>query len=125
MKLRIISVLRFTSWKVIYAVLSWISLLTSLMCVMLCFRIIIAVQLVPLDEMHGFVVNLSDTLLRPIKYNVFTVGALPACLIVFAIEKLGWVVSMLTAIISFVIFSHGVHMPTARTIHALAYVGNE
>ena len=86
---------------------------------MLCFRVLVAVQLVDANEIHTFVNLLSDILVKPLKYNFIVIASLLFSLLVYGIDEFGWWTAIIIASASTVLFFFLVHFQTARTVQAV------
>ena len=106
-------------YRLTYGILTWTATLFSVMCVMLCFRILVAVQLVDANEIHTFVNLLSDILVKPLKYNFIVIASLLFSLLVYGIDEFGWWTAIIIASASTVLFFFLVHFQTARTVQAV------
>jgi len=109
-------------YRLTYGILTWIATLFSVMCVMLCFRILVAVQLVDAVEIHTFVDLLSDILVKPLKYNFIVIASLLFSLLVYGIDEFGWWTAIIIACASTVLFFFLVHLQTARTVQAVTEI---
>lgn len=106
-------------YRLTYGILTWTATLFSVMCVMLCFRVLVAVQLVDANEIHTFVNLLSDILVKPLKYNFIVIASLLFSLLVYGIDEFGWWTAIIIASASTVLFFFLVHFQTARTVQAV------
>jgi len=61
-------------YKHFYGAVTWCSTLLSIMTVILCFRILIAIQLMDEEEICIFVHTISNVLIKPLKYNFIAIA---------------------------------------------------
>ena len=109
-------------YKYIYGAVTWCSTLLSIMTVILCFRILIAIQLMDEEEIGIFVHTISNVLIKPLKYNFIAIACLPLSLLTYSVDKFGWLFTGITAGVSIVIYFVFAFLQTARTVQVVTEI---
>lgn len=98
-----------------YVTVAGIATLFAFMNVLLCTRLLIHVQILRKHEILTFIESAASQLLVPLKYYAIYVWALPLAVLIFLIDRYGWLYPDVAGVVAFVINIH----PMAQSAHTI------